>query len=281
MSRLDTGRISPQGQEGVLEDSPAASRSVNDSPTRDSVLWLRDQLAVVAVAVLLTLFLRACVVEPYRIPSESMLPTLHAGDHVFVSKWVYGAPLPFTAARMPEIRAPERGDVVVFEVGRLGNEIAPRDVRPDLPVERFVKRVIGLPGDEIARRDGLLWVNGKPADAWPTGEIYVDEAGRRLAGWREEFAGESHALLQDRFAPAGDFSLVVPDGRYFMMGDHRDHSSDSRLFGTVPRDDLIGPVAFVYWSWDASGVGSSDGALGRWQRALGSTRWGRVGETIE
>ena len=243
--------------------------------------WLRDQLAVVATAILLTLFLRACVIEPYRIPSESMLPTLHNGDHVFVSKWVYGVPLPFTAARMRAVREPERGDVVVFEVGRLGTTIAPRDVRPDLPVERFVKRVIGLPGDEIARRGGVLWVNGQPADAWPTGEIFVDEAGRRLAGWREEFDAGGHALLQDLSVPAADFVLAVPEGRYFMMGDHRDHSSDSRLFGTVPRDDLIGPVAVVYWSWDFEPDAASDGRLGRWWRALGSTRWDRLGETIE
>ena len=247
----------------------------------ESARWLADQLGVVAAAVVLTLLLRGFVVEPYRIPSESMLPTLRSGDHVFVSKWSYRAPGPAGGFRLPGMRDPARGDVAVFEVGRLGAVIAPRDARPDLPVARFVKRVVGLPGDLVAHRDGHLWVNGEPSASWPTGAIYVDAAGRRLAGWREAFGSGDHMLLRDAAAPAEDFSIRVPEGRYFMLGDHRDHSSDSRSFGTVSREDLVGPVAVVYWSWEVNGAAAADGPLQRWLGVLASTRWERLGESVE
>ncbi len=246
-----------------------------------SLRWLADQLAVVVAALVLTLGLRACVIEPFRIPSESMLPTLRSGDHVFAAKWVFGAPLPFTDIRLPAVREPERGEVVIFELGRRGKQIAPRDEQPDFPVERFVKRVVGLPGDRVEGRAGRLFVNGQVVEAWPTGEIWVDTAGRRLEGWRERLAAGDHPLLRDTVAPGPDFVFDVPDGRYFMMGDHRDHSGDSRYLGTVPRQDLIGPVAFVYWSWDLGSEPLRWDAPRSWWHALSRTRWNRVGEAIE
>ena len=242
--------------------------------------WLVDQLAVVVAAVLLTLALRAFVIEPFRIPSESMLPTLRNGDHVFAPKWVFGAPLPFTDARLPAVREPERGEVVIFEIGMRGDEIAPLDERPDLPVERFTKRVLGLPGDRVESRGGRIFVNGSVVEAWFTGEIWVDASGRRLEGWREALPAGEHPLLRDAARPTADFVHDVPEGRYFVLGDHRDHSSDSRQFGTIPRADLIGPVAFVYWSWDLGDEGLG-WAPSSWWRALGNTRWSRVGEAIE
>ncbi len=242
--------------------------------------WLVDQLAVVVAAIFLTVVLRTFVIEPFRIPSESMLPTLRPGDQVFVAKWIFGAPLPLADGRLPAVREPERGEVVIFEMGVSGLEIGPRDEQPDLPVERLVKRVVGLPGDRVESRAGRLVVNGTAVDAWATGEIWVDAVGRRLEGWREVLPAGEHPILRDAARPTPDFVHDVPDGRYFVMGDHRDHSGDSRLFGTVPRTDLIGPVAFVYWSWDLGdeGLGWTPSS---WWRALERTRWSRIGEAIE
>ena len=257
-----------RGPDGDLDRGAAALR------------WLFDQLAVVVAAILLTLGLRTFVIEPFRIPSESMLPTLRSGDHVFAAKWVFGAPLPFTDARLPAVREPKRGEVVIFEMGKRGLEIAPKDERPDLPVERFVKRVVGLPGDRVESRGGRLSVNGSPVDVWATGEIWVDASGRRLEGWSESLPSGEHRLLRDPARPTPDFVHDVPDGRYFVMGDHRDHSGDSRFLGTVPRGDLIGPIAFVYWSWDLKGQ-RLGWAPSSWWSALERTRWRRVGEVIE
>jgi len=172
--------------------------------------WLRDQLAVVLTAIALAVVLRAVVIEPFRIPSESMMPTLLSGDHVFVAKWVFGPRLPLVGARLPAVREPRRGEVVVFELGKQGHEIAPRDLRPDLPVERFVKRIVGLPGDRVESRGGELWVNRKRVDAWPTGEIWVDGTGRRLAGWHENLSTGEHRLARSRSRATADFSWYVP-----------------------------------------------------------------------
>lgn len=248
---------------------------------RGALRWLMDQLSVVVAAFVLTLGLRAWVIEPFRIPSESMLPTLRSGDHVFAAKWVFGAPLPFTDRRMPAVREPTRGEVVVFELGRLGSQIAPRDDRPEFPVERFVKRLVGLPGDHVESRAGRLFVNDVAVERWPTGEIWVDAAGRRLAGFRERLAVGEHPILLDADRPGPDFAYDVPEGRYFVMGDHRDHSGDSRYLGTVPRRDLIGPVAFIYWSWDVGDDPARWDSPSSWWRALSRTRWNRVGEAIE
>ena len=115
-------------------------------------LW--EQISTLLVAVLIALGIRAFVIEPYRIPSGSMLPTLLIGDHLFVNKFIYGVKIPFTDLRLPGLREPERGDIVVFTVAQQGAQTFPADQRPDLPREEFVKRIIGLPGDRIDFRAG-------------------------------------------------------------------------------------------------------------------------------
>ena len=190
-----------------------------------------------ALAAAAALGLRAVAVEPFRIPSESMLPTLRPGDHLFVNKLAYGTPLPWSAARLPGLRAPCRGDVVVF--------------RAEAAAERspwLVKRIIGLPGDRLRGRDGEIWINGVSIAQWPTGEVWLDAGGTKLRGRRESLDGREHAVLDDPGRTAAPFELRVPEGQYFMLGDNRDHSSDSRAFGPVPFADLVGPVAFLYWS---------------------------------
>jgi signal peptidase I len=209
--------------------------------------------------------LRAIAIEPFRIPSESMLPTLRPGDHLFVNKLVYGARLPFRLPRLPGLRPPRRGDVVVFRAR------AAADHSPFL-----VKRIVGLPGDRVRGRDERVWVNGVPVEQWPTGEVWLDGAGTPLTGRRESLDGREHAVLDDPGRVAAPFERVVPEGRYFVLGDNRDHSSDSRSFGAVPFEDLVGPVAFLYWS----DVPRAEASAAGWQIA-GLARWARVGEAVE
>ena len=228
---------------------------------RVRAIW--DQVSTIAVAILIALIIRAFVIEPFRIPSESMLPTLLIGDHLFVNKFLYGPRIPFTDIRLPGLRMPERGDVVVFEVGRndgtvpgVREPITPADLHPEFPRDDFVKRVVGLPGDRIQVRDGRVTVNGIPAEQIATGETFKNGRGDSLV-LREEVLGECvHSILEDPISPSpwsrrGDF--VVPEGRYLMMGDNRDYSNDSRNWGTVRFEDMKGPAFILYWSWSVNG----------------------------
>jgi signal peptidase I len=140
----------------------------------------------------------------------------------------------------------------------------------------LVKRIVGLPGDRVRGRDGKLWVNGVPVEQWPTGEVWIDGGGTPLSGRRESLDGHEHAVLDDPARVAAPFEGVVSAGRYFVLGDNRDHSSDSRRFGAVPFADLVGPVAFLYWS----GAPDLRAAASGWEIA-GLARWSRVGEGIE
>jgi signal peptidase I len=218
-------------------------------------------LVRLALAAAIALGLRSVAVEPFRIPTESMLPTLRPGDRLFVNKLVYGARLPFIGWRLPAWRSPQRGDVVVFR----------RQVREEsddvFATPWLVKRIVGLPGDTVRARDGKLWINGQRVDQWRTGEIWLDESGRPLAGERETLDGREHALVDDPGRVAAPFEGVVPDGSYFLLGDNRDHSSDSRSFGPVGFEALVGPVAFVYWSsTDGGHAGAHLAGLARWER---------------
>ena len=209
--------------------------------------------------------LRAVAIEPFRIPSESMLPTLRPGDHLFVNKLVYGARLPWGEVRLPGLRAPRRGDVVVFHA------------HPATVAAPFlVKRIVGLPGDRVRGRDGQLWVNGVPVEQWPTGEVWIDGGGTPLAGRRESLDGREHAVLDDPRRVPAPFEELVPAGHYFVLGDNRDHSSDSRAFGAVAHADLVGSVSFLYWS-GLPGLRSS----GRGFEIAGFARWSRLGESVE
>jgi signal peptidase I len=166
-----------------------------------------------------------------------MLPTLRPGDHLFVNKLVYGPALPFGRARLPGWRAPRRGDVVVF-----------RAPEAEASSRFLVKRIIGMPGDRLRVREGRLWLNGVPVEQWPTGELWLDARGTPLAGGRETLDGREHAWLDDPGRVSAPFEGVVPARHYFVLGDNRDHSRDSRSFGAIPFEDLVGQVAFLYWS---------------------------------
>lgn len=184
------------------------------------------------VAILLAVVIRWGLVQAFKIPSGSMLPTLQIGDHLLVNKVLYGPRIPYTGNRLFRIRAPRRGDIVVFAY--------PQDDSKD-----FIKRVIGEPGDTVEVKDKVVWINGKPIDdPWgvkvdPT--VYPEGFERR-----------------DNFGP-----VVVPQGSYFMMGDNRDKSYDSRFWGFVEDARIRGKAFILYWSWDAESFRPRLGRLGR------------------
>jgi signal peptidase I len=173
---------------------------------------LREYLEAAAIAVLLALFIRAFVVQAFKIPSGSMEPTLLIGDHILVNKFVYGIKAPFINRTMIPISDPKRGDIIVF--------IYPEDRKKD-----FIKRAIGLPGDEIRIMNNRIFINGKCYED-PHG-VYMDN-------------GEENKNL-------GPF--VVPEESLFVMGDNRDHSYDSRYWGFVPMESVKGKAMIIYWSW--------------------------------
>jgi signal peptidase I len=259
------------------------TRRRGSDSSRDSG-GLGEQLKTLLIAVAIALAIRAFVIEPFTIPSGSMLPTLLIGDHLFVNKFIYGIRIPWTGIRLPGVREPRRGDVVVFSVGKRGNEIAPVDRRPDLPPDNFVKRIIGVPGDRIEIQKGRVVVNGEALDLRDTGETFTDGFSRALSVRRERAGEREHALLDDPDVsarlPSGPWTIEA--GRFFVMGDNRDHSNDSRVWGTVRMIDLKGPAFVLYWSWNYNG--SWAGLLNplTWFRLLSDeTRWGRVGDAIE
>ena len=183
----------------------------------------------------LVLVLRSFVIEPFQIPSSSMVPTLKVGDFILVSKWTYGIRLPVLRNKIIEIDSPQRGDVMVF--------FPPHEER------YFIKRVIGLPGDEIHVLDGVLYINGDKMSQ----KVLQDEiAAPRSVVMTEDLGSLEHAM-QRRVVPtrlSQNFTAVVPEGHYFMMGDNRDNSSDSRVWGPVPEERIVGK-AFARWMfWD-------------------------------
>ena len=217
-------------------------------PKRLSATIERDEPLVVEYArslfpvFLVVLILRSFIIEPFRIPSGSMYPTLEIGDFIVVSKFSYGVKLPVTQSKIIPISEPERGDVVVFKY--------PKD--PDVD---YIKRVVGLPGDEVAYIDRQLFINGKPVPQKYIGTYRGTESGAVMNGadiMEETFAnGNRHQILIDR--DKGSFNMdpvKVPEGHYFMVGDNRDHSNDSRFWGFVPEKNLKGRAFAIWMNWD-------------------------------
>jgi signal peptidase I len=241
-----------------------------------------DQIAPLAVAVAIALAIRATVIESYYVPSESMLPTLLIGDHVFVNKFVFGARIPFTNIHLPALRDPHRGEIVVFALGREGSgRICPLDECPNYHAEGFVKRIAALPGDRVEYRQGVFYLNGEVVRTTPTGSEFTDEAGRDLPVLREALDTCHHDILDHpAFTGLSRAPFTVPEGRYFFLGDNRDNSNDSRGWGTVPRTDLKGPVIVNYWSWNNQESWAAMLNPITWIRLLvGEMRWDRIGMT--
>jgi|SRR5699024_15805 len=223
----------------------------------DKANWAVDFAHSFFPVLLAVLILRAFVIEPFRIPSRSMVPTLLVGDFILVNKFDYGLRLPVTHTKILDIGEPERGDVVVFRY--------PRDPSTD-----YIKRVIGLPGDTIAYRNNRLYVNGTLVPTRQIG-LRVDKNNplQSVARVKREQLPDApeHSILNVIDRPGKQQSEVqVKPGHYFVMGDNRDNSSDSRVWGQVPEENLIGRAFMTWLSIDFSDFG---------------IRWSRLGRSIE
>ena len=241
--------------------------------------FLRD-LPTLLGAVAVALAIRTFLVQPFYVPSDSMLPTLLVGDHVFVNKFRFGAGVTGTGVRFPPLGEPQRGEVVVFQFARGPNgTIFPADLRPELPRDAFVKRLIGLPGDRVAVVDGQLVLNGTVVARESLGKRFTDPTGRVYDIYLEKLDGCPHYVLDDPQWPNDDMpEQTIKPGRYFFMGDNRDNSYDGRRVGTVRQEELAGPARLLYWSWDWNGSWLSLlNPLTWWSNLTGKMRWGRMG----
>ena len=200
----------------------------------------------------IVLLLRSFLVEPFRIPSGSLEPTLLVGDFVAVNKFAYGLRLPVLEKKIIPISDPKTGQIAVFRW-------------PPEPSYDYIKRVIGTPGDKISYHNKVLTVNGKEAKQTFVEYTMDESSGRPVAKYQEDLNGVVHNIFVRPDLPAVDYDVVVPEGNYFMMGDNRDDSADSRFWGFVPNNYLRGRAFLVWMSWN----GKTD-----------SVRWNKIGSLI-
>lgn len=215
---------------------------------------LREYAEALAIALLLALFIRTFVVQAFKIPSGSMLPTLKIGDHILVNKFIYGIRIPFIGKRLLKFHAPQRGDVIVF-------------VYPVDPGKDFIKRVVAVGGDTLEVRNKRLYVNGEPVpDPCACFQLGI-ASDFEDRGWVCGQKGVASAAAAGRATGGDNYGpVVVPPGHVFVMGDNRDRSYDSRFWGTVKLENVKGKAFIIYWSWDGND---------HW------VRWWRLGRTIK
>ncbi|HEB66384.1 MAG TPA: signal peptidase I [Gammaproteobacteria bacterium] len=230
-------RRAAAGQAGTIQataEAEAAEKTeMEGEPARKEPL-LVEYARFLFPVVLVVLVLRSFVAEPFRIPSGSMLPTLEVGDFILVNKFAYGIRLPVAHTRVVDLGKPQRGDVIVFRY-------------PENPSVDYIKRVVGVPGDEIGYYNKVLYINGKPAEQTPLGPY--DPAFPNVKRFRENLDGVEHDILINVMYPAGDFIVKVPENRYFVLGDNRDNSRDSRYWGFVPDENLVGKAMIIWMNW--------------------------------
>lgn len=211
------------------------SSAVKPESSQRLVAKIREYGEAILIALVLALFIRTFVVQAFKIPSGSMEATLQIGDHILVNKFIYGVKIPFTHKTIVPGKEPRRGDIIVFEF--------PKDPKKD-----FIKRVIGEPGDVIEIRNKKILINNKPIEE--NYGFYLDPS-----------VFPESVRPRDNFGP-----FTVPPQNYFVMGDNRDHSFDSRFWGTVDFSSVKGKAFIIYWSWDKENFG---------------VRWKRIGRVID
>ncbi len=237
---LDALVLAPRRAAAVVNDAKAIPAATVRLP------WYVDLSKSFFPVILAVLVLRSFIVEPFRIPSDSMVPTLLNGDFILVNKFSYGLRLPVLNTRFFGGSPPARGEVVVFRY--------PRD-----PAVAYIKRVVGLPGDRLEYRNQQLFINGQPAPLTP---LPADPARPGYQQFAEQLGQVSHRIqmltdgrwpglqLQQDSQGSVAWEYQVPDGHYFMMGDNRDNSSDSRVWGPLPEGNLIGKAFFIWMNLD-------------------------------
>ena len=216
--------------------------------------WWLDWTAGLFPVILMVFLLRSFLFEPFKIPSGSMIPTLWVGDLILVNKFHYGVRLPVINTKLTDGNPPQRGDVMVFRY-------------PPKPSLDYIKRVVGLPGDEVAYLNKRLRVNGQVVETGPVPEFFDEDSMRYMKQFEEKLGDKPHRMLNDDDRPAfvpgaEDFIYKdncrysvegvvckVPAGHFFMMGDNRDNSLDSRYWGFVPERNIVGRAVFVWMNF--------------------------------
>ena len=221
----------------LLDRFYLSSRREKDAPSP----WYVEATAPFFPVLFIVLVVRSFVVEPFQIPSGSMIPTLEVGDFILVNKFSYGLRLPVSGTKVLELGEPKHGDVMVF--------IPPNDDR------YFIKRVVGLPGDEVRFIDNYLYINGKkmPQKLSDRQSMLDAEKGKEnYSLMSEQLQGVEHLIRKhDKAGRYGrNFMVIVPEGHYFMVGDNRDNSFDSRAWGPVPETNVVGKAFAVWMHWE-------------------------------
>jgi signal peptidase I len=222
-----------------LKKESSPETAIASKPPKGKV---RENVEALVIAIILALFIRAFVVQAFKIPSGSMQNTLLIGDYILVNKFIYGVKIPFTDITVIPVKEPKKGDIIVFKF-------------PGDPSKDFIKRVVAVGGDTVEIREKQVYVNGKP------------EVNKHAIHSDPRFFDDPHLyppemLKRDNMAP-----LTVPKGKLFVMGDNRDESNDSRFWGLVDVSAVRGKAFIIYWSWNG-------------HKRIG-LRWDRLGELIK
>ncbi len=257
---MDSSSPTPSTPGRPVSDAKRAEalRALNKRPWR--LRWFGEWMFIVVCAVVVVFFVaRPFFVEAFKIPSGSMENTLLVGDFLFVNKAVYGAEVPFVHIRLPALQHPKRGDILVFEY-------------PPNPEKDYVKRLVGLPGDTVEMRDGTVFIDGTALV-----EPYVVHTDPNSDPGEAEFAWQRPFLVRTAEASTHPSRnnwgpLVVPEGNYFVLGDNRDNSADSRYWGFVPDSLVRGRPMFVYYSYEPDAT--------RRVPWLTNVRWSRIGTRV-
>ena len=234
--------------------SESASVGSPQLESKRALPWYVDFSRSFFPVILAVLVLRSFIIEPFRIPSGSMLPTLRAGDFILVNKFSFGVRLPVLNTKIIDSGSPQRGDVAVFRY-------------PEDPSVAFIKRIVGLPGDKLQYRNKQLYINGEPAPRdllpWQEGES-PPSPGYKL--YQEQLGEIEHRILirsGQANMPWDSGEYVVPAGHYFAMGDNRDNSRDSRVWGPLPEQNLIGKAFLIWMNWDCITGNGNCNRIGR------------------
>lgn len=223
----------PGWEEAGSDDARQFETAMVQLPRESTVVeYSRSFFPVLAVVFVL----RSFIAEPFQIPSSSMVPTLEVGDYILVNKFTYGIRLPVLRTKVLDLGEPQRGDVMVF-------------FPPHMNETYYIKRVIGVPGDVVSYRNKRLYVNDEPV---PLEQLAIVPDGRsRVQVGLAELGGRRHLQQVDLLRPPRDFTVTVKPGHYFMMGDNRDNSSDSRVWGQVSERDIVGKAFAIWMHWDS------------------------------
>lgn len=215
----------------VCEEKPAEPSAKPAKPVKAKHV-VREYAESIIIAILLAMVIRTFIVQAFKIPSGSMEDTLAIGDHLLVNKFLYGTKIPFTDTEILKLRDPKQGDVIVFQY-------------PEDPSKDFIKRVVGVPGDVVEVKNKQVFVNGK---------LYANP---------HEVHKEADVIPKEMNPRDFKDPVTVPPNSYFVMGDNRDRSYDSRFWGFVTRDKIKGLAFIKYWSWDSDKMRPRLGAIGK------------------